>query len=159
MNETAAARALLAYFNRPLVLRLVKRIMNEATPVKRRAVFDAMLERIPKMLDEQGLHTQIKAAVGKEVQSFVDRELSSERFARRVQTTIEFNLDRWLTQLVEEKVKQHATEVVDQKLRSLHIKQTVVDGIHTRFTIEVENLIKQRAVIAVSNQLDQGTKK
>ena len=136
-REDRAARALLAYFNHSMVSRIVRRVMKDAEPDVRDRFARAMLDRIPKALDDAHLHGKIVEDAERRVIAY----LGAAKWKTRVESIININADRWASGIVEQLIKDRARDEIARMMKSWEM-QTFMKGVLGRLQAAIEEQIR-----------------
>lgn len=138
-KETQAARALLAYFNRPLITRLVKLVLNESSPEVRKKVANEIInELVPKATNEA------YNAVLEKVNEFSARYLAGETFRKKMEEFVAHNLIRWMESVLEAKIVERARAEVERYTKTLD-GSSFLKTLPGRFQAAAEAEIQRRA--------------
>lgn len=138
-KEAQAARALLAYFNRPLIARLVKSVLNESSPDVRKKVANEIInELVPKATIEA------YTTVLKRVNAFSAKYLETETFKKKMEELVAYNCDRWMSATLQEKIVDRARADVDRYTKTFE-GSSFLKTLPGRFQAAVEAELQRHA--------------
>jgi hypothetical protein len=138
-RETQAARALLAYFNRPLVRKLVKFVIDESSPEARKKTANAIIQEVlPKATNE------VYAVALEKALAFAKAYTATKAFEKKMEDFVAHNLDHWMRNILDSKIKERAAHEVDRYLKGWD-GSSFIKTIPGRLQAEVEREILQQA--------------
>lgn len=141
-RDITAARALLAYFNRALALKLARHVLRESNATARKRLADAVLDQLPKVLGEQ-LFPIVDKFVRERGQAYV----SGASFAKKVEEYIASSADRWCREALDTAARERATTAVRTHVES-YMTREFLKTIPGRFQALVEQEVERRVKTA-----------
>ena len=138
-QSTAAAKALLVYYDRALAKRLAKFVMDRASDQFRNDVYDAIAKLIPSFISS---HMSYIVA---SIQKTVDALLASETYKEKIKKYCDDNLD----DLLYEQVDDVARERVNRAFQTAAGTKDILSKIPERLSVLVDEEMKRIAKNAV----------
>lgn len=149
-NDTRAARAILAYFNRPLILKIVRHVLNESSQARRKRLSDEVLGLVGKAMTQEVWPIIIEKA-----KEEVSRYIATASFKERLDESIKFNANRWIDEAVKRALNERANAVLVQHVQNWDTKQylkTLGERFRTEVEIQIRDAAKKAAEIATTTK-------
>jgi hypothetical protein len=138
-HDTVAARALLAHFNSQLADRLVRRVLKVHDKEAGQRLADAILDQIPIVAGQKVYHNVLNF-----VTEATPRYLESRAFQEKSKARLEPNIDQWMRDESERKIRDLASQHASTVIKSWN-NQEFLKTLTGRFQALVEEGIRKLA--------------